>query len=87
MLLLFLGLGGQVVADCATGYRTRDGMVSGEMPGYPACHGALDATRRHARLAEAEQQGGQGDGSKTFHERDLGLDGEPRVRGAGLTSA
>lgn len=86
-VIFLLGLLRQVMTNDATGDRARYGMVTGDMSGHTAHHGALDTTGRHARLAEAEQQGGQGYGSKTFHQRDLRLDGEPRVRAPGLTGA
>ncbi|KTT58175.1 hypothetical protein SB8_09250 [Pseudomonas oryzihabitans] len=82
-VIFLFGLLRHVMANDTTGYRARDGMVTGDMPGHTPHHGALDTTGCHARLAEAEQQGGQGKGSKTFHERDLGLDEDPRVRALG----
>ncbi|QNQ99584.1 hypothetical protein BGI51_19100 [Pseudomonas oryzihabitans] len=67
VLRVFLGLRRQVVADGTTGYGAGDGMVTGDMPGHSADHCTLDATRRQARLAEAEQGDRQDDDRKTFH--------------------
>ena len=50
-LLLFLFfLLGHVVADGAAGGGAYDGMVAGDVPGYAANDGALDATLRHRAL-------------------------------------
>ena len=67
VLRVFLGLRRQVVADGATRNGTGYGMVTGDMPGHSADHGWPDATRRQARLAEAEQGDRQDDDRKTFH--------------------
>ncbi|ALZ84843.1 hypothetical protein APT59_11810 [Pseudomonas oryzihabitans] len=58
VLLFFLRLRRQVMADETAGDCAGDGVVSGHMSRHAGNHGALDTTRCHRRLAETEQQRG-----------------------------